>query len=70
MDPTVVNTVSKYRLSDEKLICASGLELKESFLHDKKKKKQTGSISKSNLFIEYKNTNNALGMKASVQYIC
>ncbi len=38
IDPREVKTVSKYKVSEEKLIATSWLVMKESFLHEKRKR--------------------------------
>ena len=55
MEPVVVKTVSKNKLSDEKLICASLLVIKESFLQEKMKR-MAGTVNSNNLFIGFKNS--------------
>jgi len=60
MDPVVVKTVSKKSVSDEKLMNASLLVLKEFFLHEKIASAAKASSNRNDLFIEFRDINTCI----------
>ena len=55
IDPAVVNTVSNFKVSAERVTCASGLVIKDSFLQAKKRMQRDKIKRLERIFIDTKN---------------